>query len=144
EIINQKQSTPTTSEAAAVERPEYVQRQTFTQLLRGDLGFIPVLLTLLVIVTYFWITTDGIFLKPDNISNLLLQIVNVAIDGVAVTLVLLLGEIDLSVASVGTFAAVVLGVLLEHVTLPPWLAVVVGSPSGSVPVWLAILIGLLA
>src|SRR5215470_11527044 len=101
-IINKDPSAPDTTAAAAVERPEYTQRQTFGQLLRGDLGFLPVLLTLLIIVLYFWITTNGIFLYPDNISNLLLQMVQVAISGVAVTLVLLLGEIDLSVASVGT------------------------------------------
>jgi D-xylose transport system permease protein len=58
EIINEKATTtaPATAAAAAtVEVPSYMPRQTFGQLLRGDLGFLPVLLTLVVIAIYFQI-----------------------------------------------------------------------------------------
>ena len=99
--------------AASVEVPSNIQRQSLGQLLRGDLGFIPVLATFVAIVIYFQITTNGLFLLPVNISNLLQQIATTGIDALGVTLVLLLGEIDLSVASVGTFGAVVMGVLLR-------------------------------
>jgi len=117
---------------ASVERSEYQQRQSFGQLLRSDLGFIPVLATLILIAAYFALTTDGLFLTPRNLSNLTLQIVQYGVDGLGVTLVLLLGEIDLSVAAVGTFAAVVMGVLSARVGLPAWEAVTIGVLAGAI------------
>ena len=118
--------------AASVEVPSYIQRQTFGQLLRGDLGFIPVLLTLIVITLYFQFTTDGLFLRPDNLSNLLQQIINIGIDALGVTLVLLLGEIDLSLAAVGTLGAVIMGVLSERYGFPPLVAIAAGILTGAI------------
>src|SRR2546427_2854561 len=133
EMVNPKATAPENQSATstAVEVPSYTQRQTLGQLLRGDLGFIPVLLTLILIAAYFSITTDGLFLRPDNLSNLLQQIITIGIDGLGVTLVLLLGEIDLSVAAVGTFAAVVMGVLLNYHGYPAWAAIIVGILVGA-------------
>ncbi len=133
-------SAPTSSShsvsAASVEAPSYTQKLTFGQMLRGDLGFIPVLLTLIAITIYFSVTTDGLFLKPDNLSNLLQNIITIGIDGLGVTLVLLLGEIDLSLASVGTLCAVVMGVLSERMGFPAWEAILasllVGALAGSI------------
>lgn len=118
--------------AASVEAPSYTQRQTPGQLLRGDLGFLPVLVTLIVIALYFQLTTNGLFLDPGNLSNLLQQIIPIGIDGLAVTLVLLLGEIDLSVAAVGTLGAVVMGVVSARLGLPAWQAIAAGLLVGVV------------
>lgn len=127
-----KQSTSSDPNPAnSVERPEYTQRRSFGQLLRGDLGFIPVLLTLILIVIYFSITTDGLFLKPSNLSDLLQQIVNVGIDGLGVTMVLLLGEVDLSIAAVGTFGAVVTGVLSTRMGVNPYVSMMAGVLAGA-------------
>lgn len=125
EIMDQ---TPPTSQSVStsVEVPSYIQRQSLAQLLRGDLGFIPVLLTLIVITVYFAITTKGLFLATGNLSNLLQQIITIGVDGLGVTLVLLLGEIDLSVAAVGTLGAVVMGVLSERSGFPAWEAMLAG------------------
>jgi D-xylose transport system permease protein len=93
-----RDTTPAGSQAnaAAVEVSSYRQQQTFGQRLRNDLGFIPVLLTLIAIATYFAITTNGLFLNTGNLSNLLQQIITTGVSSLGVTLVLLLGEIDLS------------------------------------------------
>jgi D-xylose transport system permease protein len=120
------------AQAAAVEVPSYMPRRTLGQLLRGDLGFIPVLLTLVVIVIYFSIASGGIFLKPENLSNLVGQIVTFGILGLGVTMVLLLGEIDLSIASVSVFCAVVMAVLSERHAVPALLAILVGLLAGAV------------
>src|SRR5260370_16948992 len=85
-----------TTEAAAVEVPSYMPRRTVGQLLRGDLGFIPVVLTLIVVVIYFSISTRGLFLNQENLSNLVQQIVNFPILGLALTIILLFGETNLS------------------------------------------------
>src|SRR5579885_76398 len=101
--------------AAAVEVPSYTPRQTFGQILRGDLGFIPVIITLAIVVIYFAIVTGGVFLYQENISNLVgPQIGAVAILGLGSILVLLLGEIDLSVASVSVLCAVIMAILSER------------------------------
>ncbi len=97
-----------------VEVPSYMPKQTIGQLLRTDLGFLPVLLTLLLIVVFFTIVSNGVFLEPGNFSNLMLQSVTYGILGVGVILVLLLGEIDLSVAAVGTLCATLMAVLTER------------------------------
>ena len=89
------------------------------------------MLTLIAITVYFAITTNGDFLLPGNISNLFQQIVTIGIDALGVALVLLLGEIDLSVAAVGTFGAGVMGVMSERIGLLPVLALVLGLLAGA-------------
>jgi D-xylose transport system permease protein len=130
-----EQNTPSTEDqaslAASVEIPSYTQKQTIGQLLRGDLGSLPVLLTLIVIALYFTVTTGGLFLSPTNLSNLLQQIITTGVDALGVTLVLLLGEIDLSIAAVGTFAAVVMGVLMNYHGIPAWEAILLGILAGA-------------
>jgi len=101
-------------QAADVEVPSYMPRRTVGQLLRSDLGFVPVLFTLILVVIYFTIVTGGLFLKPENLSNLVGQIVTFGILGLGVIMVLLLGEIDLSIASVSVFCSVVMAVLSER------------------------------
>ena len=77
-------------------------------LMQGDLGFIPVILTLALITIYFQLTTSGIFLQARNLSNLTQQIVAISILSVAAVLVLLLGEIDLSLAAVAQACAAIM------------------------------------
>src|SRR6266567_6956693 len=142
--IVEKNDTPEPSEAsqmaglssqevqsADVEVPSYLPRRTLGQLLRGDLGFVPVLFTLIVVVIYFSIATNGIFLHPENLSNLVGQIVTFGILGLGVTMVLLLGEIDLSIASVSVFCAVVMAVLSERNGVPGVVAILAGLLAGA-------------
>jgi D-xylose transport system permease protein len=104
---------------------------SLSQMLRGDLGFLPVLLTLIVVALFFGLTTQGVFFYPRNISNLVVQISTTATLGVGVTLVLLLGEIDLSLASVSVLAGVVMGILSERAHFPAGIAIIAAILSGS-------------
>jgi len=134
DIIDKNTTTDTTvagTQASSVEVPSYTQKQTFGQLLRNDLGFIPVLLTLLAIAIYFEVSTQGVFLEPRNLSELLQQIATIGVDALGVTLVLLLGEIDLSVAAVTTLCSVIMGVLSARVGLPAGVAILVGILAGA-------------
>ena len=119
------------TEAAAVEVPSYMPRRTLGQLLRGDLGFVPVLLTLIVVLIYFTITTNGVFLHPENLSNLVGQIVTFGVLGLGVTMVLLLGEIDLSIGAVSVFCSVVMAVLAERNGVPGVVAILAGLLAGA-------------
>lgn len=117
--------------AASVEVPSALPRQSLGQMLRGDLGFIPVLVTFLIIVVFFSIVTNGVFLEPRNLTNLLLQVATIGTLGLGSILVLLLGEIDLSVAAVGTLCSVVMAILSERLGYPAWVAIPVALLTGA-------------
>lgn len=123
--------TPLTGLAGTIPVNEPQQR-SFKDLLRGDLGFIPVLLTLVIIAILFQILTDGVFLQARNISNLTQQIVTVGIIAIAAVLVLLLGEIDLSLAAVAQACSAVTAVLSVYQGWPGWLAILAGLLAGLV------------
>jgi D-xylose transport system permease protein len=76
----------------------------------GELGAWPVIIGLIVIWIVFQSLNDR-FLTPQNLSNLALQIAATGTISVGVVLVLLLGEIDLSVGSVAGLGAAILAVL---------------------------------
>jgi D-xylose transport system permease protein len=76
----------------------------------GDVGSLPVILGLLLI----WAVFDylnPLFLSPRNLTNLVTQIADIGIVSVGIVLVLLLGEIDLSVGSVYGLGSAVMAVL---------------------------------
>jgi D-xylose transport system permease protein len=136
ETINKNTSSATTADnntvqASSVEIPSYTQRQSFGQMLRGDLGFIPVLFTLIIIVIFFTVVSNGIFLEPRNLSFLVLQIATIGLLGLGIIPVLLLGEIDLSLASVSTLCAVVMAVLSERMGVPAGWAILAALLTGA-------------
>ncbi|MGH2480939.1 MAG: sugar ABC transporter permease, partial [Ktedonobacteraceae bacterium] len=118
--------------ASIVEVPGYQQRRTFGQLLRSDLGFLPVLLTLILIVVFFTFASGGLFLSPENFSNLIVQSAPLGISAVGAVLVLLLGEIDLSTYSAGVLCTVVMGILTERAHWPAGPAILAALASGMV------------
>ena len=80
----------------------------------GDLGSLRVLI-LLAIVWAIFQSQESRFLSSTNIVNLSLQITAVALISVGVVLVLLLGEIDLSVGAVsGVTSAIVAVLSVKH------------------------------
>jgi D-xylose transport system permease protein len=113
--------------------PTPPQRATFSlrSLMQGDLGFIPVVLTLALITIYFQLTTSGVFLQARNLSNLTQQIVVIAILSVAAVLVLLLGEIDLSLAAVAQCCAAIMATVSVYQNWNPWLAILVALAAGA-------------
>jgi len=77
---------------------------------QGELGNLPVLFGIVVIWAVFQILNDR-FLSPVNLTNLMLQIAAMGTISVGIVLVLLLGEIDLSVGAVSGFTAAIMAVL---------------------------------
>jgi D-xylose transport system permease protein len=76
----------------------------------GELGSIPVAVGLVVIWVVFQLL-DSRFLSAANLSNLVQQMSAVGIISIGIVLVLLLGEIDLSVGSVSGLTSAILAVL---------------------------------
>ncbi|WP_029421592.1 sugar ABC transporter permease [Alicyclobacillus macrosporangiidus] len=96
----------------------------------GELGLIPVLIGLVVIWLVFQ-SINGHFLSSRNLSNLVLQIATIGMLGVGETFILLLGEIDLSIAAVSGVAAGVL-VQLSVAGVSAWLALLAAVLTGAV------------
>jgi D-xylose transport system permease protein len=102
--------------------------------LRGDLGPFPVILALVVMAVIFQFTTNGIFLTPRNISESIIggESIVTATFALGAVLVLLLGEIDLSLAVVGTLCAYVMAILTERHGVSAPVAILVGLLTGAV------------
>jgi D-xylose transport system permease protein len=96
---------------------------------RGDLSSVRVLVGIAVIWTIFQLSNDR-FLSAVNLSNLTLQIAATATISIGVVLVLLLGEIDLSIGAVSGLAAGVMAVLSVQHGWPPILGIVAGLAVG--------------
>ncbi|MDN5588404.1 MAG: ABC transporter permease [Brevibacterium sp.] len=123
----------------------------------GQLGSFPVILALVVIVIVFQ-TANSNFISPANLVNLSSTVAYLAILALGINLILLLGEIDLSLAQLGGLAASLLGVLVIRQGVPPLaalgimllLGLVVGAIQGwffavvGIPAFVVTLAGLLA
>ncbi len=96
----------------------------------AQLGSLRVALVLAVIWIVFQSQNDN-FLSSFNLTNLVLQIAPVGIISIGVVLVLLLGEIDLSVGAVSGLAAAVMAVLNVKHGWEPVPAIAAGVAAGA-------------
>jgi len=97
---------------------------------QGDLGEIRVILGLVVIWAIFQLQEPR-FLSSTNLTNLMLQITGIGLISVGVVLVLLLGEIDLSVGAVSGVTSAITAVLSAKNGWSPYLAIAAGIVAGS-------------
>lgn len=78
---------------------------------------------LVALLIAFQLMTGGIFLRPLNITNIVLQNSHILILAAGMFLVVLLGYVDLSVGSVMAFVGAMAGMLMVNNNISPWLAV---------------------
>jgi D-xylose transport system permease protein len=95
-----------------------------------DLGSVSIVVALLAIWATFQ-SLNNVFLSPENLSNLSRQISYGGVVSLGLVLVLLIGEVDLSVGSVGGLAAAALAVLVENHGWNPYLAIAVTVAMGA-------------
>jgi D-xylose transport system permease protein len=100
------------------------------RILRGDVGYLQVFLALGLIWTVFQLANDR-FLTATNLTNLLLQVTAIGIISIGVVLVLLLGEIDLSIGAVSGLCAGIMAVLTVQHGWDPGLAILIGLLAGT-------------
>lgn len=96
-----------------------------------DLGKNGIFLALIAVIVLFTILTDGILLRPQNISNLIVQNGYILILAVGMVLVIVAGHIDLSVGSVAAFIGAVSGVFAVQMALPWWIAIILSLLVGA-------------
>jgi D-xylose transport system permease protein len=97
----------------------------------GDLGPLPVIVGLAVIWTVFQ-SLNPVFLSSTNLVNLTMQCAAIGTIALGVVVVLLVGQIDLSVGSVSGLSAAVLAVTFVQWQWNPALAVLAAVGSGLV------------
>lgn len=90
-------------------------------------------IALIAIMTYFYFATNGISVRPLNVNNIILQNAHIIVLAVGMVLVIVTGNIDLSVGSFAAFVSAVAAVLMVRQDVPWQLAT-----------FLVLLIGLLA
>jgi putative multiple sugar transport system permease protein len=92
--------------------------------LASQLRQIGLFIALIVIVVFFEITTQGITLKPINVSNLVVQNSYILILAIGMVMVIIAGHIDLSVGSVVAFVGAMAGVMITQWHIPWWAAII--------------------
>ena len=97
---------------------------------QGDLAELRVVIALAVIWLIFYLQEPA-FLSSANLTNLLLQATAVGLVAVGVVLVLLLGEIDLSVGAVSGLCAAIMAVLVQQKGWSPYLGIAAAVLAGT-------------
>lgn len=96
----------------------------------GELGSVPVVVGLIVIWAIFQ-SMDSAFLSAQNMSNISVDIVGPGMMAAGIIFVLLLGEIDLSIASVSGLASATFAVLNVNNGMPEGLAILIAVLLGT-------------
>src|ERR671915_41288 len=97
---------------------------TLTTILRGNIRQYGMIIALAAIVILFQITTEGVLLKPLNVSNLVVQNAQILILAIGMVIVIVARHIDLSVGSVAAFVGAVGAIMMTKWDVPWLLAVV--------------------
>lgn len=94
-------------------------------LVKNNLKSSSMIIALVLITLLFQVLTDGVLLRPLNITNLILQNSYILILAVGMVLVIITGHIDLSVGSVAAFVGAISAILMINMQMNPFLAVVI-------------------
>lgn len=94
------------------------------------------IIALVLITGLFWLLTDGVNFTSLNLTNLILQNGFILVLAIGMVLVIITGNIDLSVGSVVAFIGAIAGVLIINMNVPVWLAVIIAIIAGAlIGVW---------
>jgi D-xylose transport system permease protein len=115
-----------------------IARRRWEGLKAGDVGSLPIIIGLALIVAFFYSRNEN-FLTAGNFTNLMTQMAAVTTIAIGVVFVLLLGEIDLSIAYVAGLA----GVLVAQLQVPDGSYEVKGVFAIAIAVTITALIGAL-
>lgn len=98
--------------------------KTLSTLFRNNIREYGMLIALIAIMIFFQIRTDGILMKPINITNLVLQNSYIIIMALGMLLIIVSGWIDLSIGSIAAFVGAIAGVLIVKNNMNYGLAII--------------------
>ncbi|ETT50883.1 MULTISPECIES: multiple monosaccharide ABC transporter permease [unclassified Paenibacillus] len=102
-----------------------------SELFKKNIRQYGMIIALIFISVFFQIMTDGILLKPLNVTNLILQNSYILVLAIGMVLVIITGHIDLSVGSVAAFIGALSAIMMVDMELNPVLAVVISLLMGA-------------
>jgi putative multiple sugar transport system permease protein len=106
---------------------------TIKEVFKKNIRQYAMLIALIVIMALFQNLTDGILLKPQNVTNLILQNSYVIILAIGMVLCILSsGNIDLSVGSIVAFVGAITGTLIVTMKVNVGLAILIAILAGAV------------
>ncbi len=98
--------------------PQRGARSNILRWMRHRAGGLAPFAVLVVLVVVFGIAAPSTFLTVTNLRNILAQVAVLAVVSTGITMVLLLGEIDLSIAAMATLTGVIATMLYEGAQFP--------------------------
>ncbi|MEV0896153.1 ABC transporter permease [Actinoplanes sp. NPDC049802] len=107
-------------------------RDYFARIRGGDLGTLPAVLGLLILVLIFGTARNETFLSALNFANLFNQSAQIVFIAMGLVFVLLLGEIDLSAGFASGVCGAVMAILLTDQGLPWYVAIPAAMLTGIV------------
>lgn len=99
--------------------------KTLSTLFKNNIREYGMLIALIAIMVFFQIRTEGILMKPVNITNLVLQNSYIIIMALGMLLVIVSGWIDLSIGSIAAFVGAIAGILIVKNDVNYGLAIVI-------------------
>lgn len=115
-------------------------REYVSRVKGGDVGPLPAILGLVVLLIVFSSLRPETFTNSFNFANLLIQSAPVIVIAMGLVFVLLIGEIDLSAGFAAGVAGAMLGVVTTRHDLPWWVGVIVCLATGA---FIGLVIGIL-
>jgi putative multiple sugar transport system permease protein len=101
------------------------------RLFKNNIRQYGMIMALILITLFFQIMTDGVLLKSLNVTNLILQNSYILILAIGMLLVIITGNIDLSVGSIAAFVGAVSAVLMVNMQMPFVVALIVSLLIGA-------------
>ena len=100
------------------------------KVLGDDLQKYTMVIALIALIVFFNIASDGKMITPSNFQNLLSGNAYVLVLAIGMLMVIVIGQIDLSVGSVAGFCGMVMAIAFQKWNFPWWAAVMVGLGIG--------------
>lgn len=86
---------------------------------------------LVAIIAIFFVLTNGLLLKPLNVTNIILQNSYILILAIGMLILIVLKHTDLSVGSIVAVVGALSGMLMTEMGLPVWLTIIIGLIVGA-------------
>ncbi|GIO11343.1 ABC transporter permease [Cohnella xylanilytica] len=100
-------------------------------LFKNNMRQYSMIIALIVITLLFQILSDGILLKPLNVTNLIQQNSYILVLAIGMVLVIITGHIDLSVGSVAAFVGAISAIMMVDHGMPFWVALILSLLIGA-------------
>jgi len=97
---------------------------TLKKLIGSNVRKFGMIIALIGIALFFQILTNGILLTPLNLTNIIMQNSYIIVLAIGMMIIIITGEIDLSVGSVAAFIGAIAGVLMATLNFPVTLSIV--------------------